>query len=179
MGQNQGHVVYVLDDAYIHMAVAKNLAQHSVWGISQYGFSSATSSIAWPLLLAGAYLLFGPNEIASLLLNLVFATALVWVAYTILRSHKVQPAASLVALLAIVFATPLPPLIFTGLEHSLHALVTMAFVYLAARVIVNQDPAGWSARRSARWNARRLKPQATSTKPAYAGYSTHKEPPKG
>src|SRR6266566_120392 len=88
VGQNQGHVVYVLDDSYIHMAVARNLAQHGVWGISQYGFSSVTSSIAWPLLLAGVYLVFGPNEIAPLLLNLVFATALVWLAYVMLRSHK-------------------------------------------------------------------------------------------
>ena len=36
--QNDGHIIYTLDDSYIHMALAKNLAQHGVWGITRYEF---------------------------------------------------------------------------------------------------------------------------------------------
>jgi hypothetical protein len=50
--RNQGHVVYALDDAYIHMAIAKNFAQHGVWGITQYGFTSSSSSLLYTLLLS-------------------------------------------------------------------------------------------------------------------------------
>src|SRR5438132_223114 len=47
-----GAFTYPLDDAYIHLAVAKNLAAHGVWGVTQHGFTFANSSLAWPLLLA-------------------------------------------------------------------------------------------------------------------------------
>jgi hypothetical protein len=32
--QTNGHFVYSLDDPYIHLAVAKNLARHGVWGVA-------------------------------------------------------------------------------------------------------------------------------------------------
>jgi hypothetical protein len=38
---NQGHFVYGLDDAYIHMSIAKNFALHGVWGVTPYAFSSS------------------------------------------------------------------------------------------------------------------------------------------
>src|SRR5262249_41111202 len=41
---NQGQWVYPPDDTYIHMAIAKNVSNHQVWGITQYSFSSSTSS---------------------------------------------------------------------------------------------------------------------------------------
>src|SRR5579863_5573742 len=65
---DNGHFVYVVDDPYIHMAIAKNLAAHGVWGVTPYQFSSSSSSIIWPLLLSSIYRLFGPHETASLIL---------------------------------------------------------------------------------------------------------------
>lgn len=41
-----GHVLYALDDAYIQMAVGKNLAAHGVWGVTRHEFSGAGSSLA-------------------------------------------------------------------------------------------------------------------------------------
>ena len=35
---NQGHLIYILDDVYIHMAIAKNFVQEGVWGINSSGF---------------------------------------------------------------------------------------------------------------------------------------------
>lgn len=48
---NQGHLVYALDDTYIHMTIAKNFAQHGVWGVTKYSFSSESSSLLWTSLL--------------------------------------------------------------------------------------------------------------------------------
>ena len=38
---NQGHLIYALDDTYIHMAIAKNTVQNGVWGITKYEFSNS------------------------------------------------------------------------------------------------------------------------------------------
>jgi len=75
--QNQGHLVYALDDPYIHMAIAKNFAQHGVWGVTRYEFSSSSSSLLWTVLLSAIYLIFGTNEIAPLVLNVIVATLVV------------------------------------------------------------------------------------------------------
>jgi hypothetical protein len=42
-----GHVSYTLDDAYIHMAMAKHVAQDGVFGITPYEFSASSSSPLW------------------------------------------------------------------------------------------------------------------------------------
>ena len=44
---NQGHFVYPLDDAYIHMAISKHWACDGVFGITKYEFTPATSSPLW------------------------------------------------------------------------------------------------------------------------------------
>ena len=41
---NNGNLVYASDDAYIHMAIAKNVVQHHLWGFTPFGFTSASSS---------------------------------------------------------------------------------------------------------------------------------------
>jgi hypothetical protein len=112
-----GHLVYALDDAYIHMAVARSLARHGVWGVTPYEFTSSTSSLAWPLLLAGTDLLVGVREATPLVLNLIFAGAAVLLADRILRGAPPRLRAG--ALILLVLLTPLPTLVLAGMEHTL------------------------------------------------------------
>ncbi|HEU0109005.1 MAG TPA: hypothetical protein VFT38_22670, partial [Vicinamibacteria bacterium] len=100
--------MYALDDAYIHMAVARSMAQHGVWGVTPYAFTSSTSSLAWPLLLALADLLVGVRDATPLILSLMFAAVSVLLADRLLRGAPSLLRAT--ALIAFVFFTPLPTL---------------------------------------------------------------------
>jgi hypothetical protein len=112
-----GRLVYALDDAYIHMAVARSLARDGVWGVTPYAFTSSTSSLAWPLLLALADLVVGVREATPLVLNLVFAAGSIVLADRLLAGAPALWRAP--ALVAVVFFTPLPTLVLAGMEHTL------------------------------------------------------------
>jgi hypothetical protein len=133
IGRNGGHVVYALDDPYIMMATAKNLAQHGVWGITRYGFTSSSSSILWPLLLALTYVGFGVNELSPLVLNMIAAGLLVGCLYFWLRRYAANGFFVLAALASIICFAPLPALILTGHEHIMHAIFSVCLMYFAAR----------------------------------------------
>jgi hypothetical protein len=138
-----GRLIYALDDPYIHMSVAKNFAEYGVWGVTRYEFSSSTSSMLWPLLLALDYTVFGVNEASAFTLNVLFGTLMLAVAYGFLRvSGLKQPVLMLLALLGVVFFTPLPALAFIGMEHTLHAFVLLLFIVVSAREIAQPRPRG-------------------------------------
>ena len=48
---NAGHLVYTLDDAYIHLALAENI-WNGHYGVNANEFSAPSSSILWPFILA-------------------------------------------------------------------------------------------------------------------------------
>src|SRR2546426_12843516 len=83
--RTDGHFVYPLDDAYIHMAIAKNAAVHHVWGVTRYEFTSSTSSPLWTALLAAVYWIGGVNDVAPLVLNVIFGSLIVLAAYGLMR----------------------------------------------------------------------------------------------
>jgi asparagine N-glycosylation enzyme membrane subunit Stt3 len=71
-----GHFTFPMDDAYIHLAMAKNLAVHGVWGVTRHAFSSTSSSPLWTLLIAACFRVAGVWAPMPLLLNLVISTIL-------------------------------------------------------------------------------------------------------
>lgn len=122
-----GHFAYPLDDTYIGMAIAKNLAFHGIWGVTPYSFSSSDSSILMPLLLAGAYRLVGIGVIAPLVLSWIFGLLSIFVAARIL-ARFVGPKGQTAALIAFVLLPPLFLIGVLGMEHSLHLLLTLLFL---------------------------------------------------
>ncbi len=71
LGLNNGHFAYGLDDAYIHMSIAKNFALHGVWGLTPYGFTSSSSSLLWTLLLSFIFYIIGVNVLVPFMLNII------------------------------------------------------------------------------------------------------------
>ncbi len=128
---NDGRLIYPLDDTYIHMAIAKNFAEYGVWGITRYAFSSSTTSPLYTGILAAVYMLLGHHDIIPLSLNLLFGTVLIIYLYRLFR-QEASPPAALALLLVVSFVTSLPALTLLGMEHLLHLLLTLNFIYLSA-----------------------------------------------
>jgi hypothetical protein len=142
LNQTQGHLTYVNDDPYIHMAMAKNLAEHGVWGVTRYEFSSTSSSPLWTLLLALLFGVFGPAEWLPLALNVLFASGACVLLYLLLRRHGLSPGGQFAAQLGLQFFIPLAALVFCGQEHTLHLLLTIALAHVLARVLT-AGPGRW------------------------------------
>lgn len=142
---NGGHLVYALDDPYIHMAMAKNVALHHVWGVGSTHFTSSSSSLLWTAALALLFAALGVHEAIPFAANVLIGIALLVVAFRhVSREGSHLPHGyQFLVLAAIVFFAPLPGLVFVGQEHILHAMVNLAFVALAASFLAD---GGTSAR---------------------------------
>jgi hypothetical protein len=125
-----GQFVYCLDDAYIHLAIAKHLVQNHVWGVTSHEFASASSSPLWILLLAADFLVQGVNTAIPLLLNVGSAIAALLLAGVLLRRRGLPTPAILAALAGIAFLTALPTLIIEGMEHTLHIALVVGWIAL-------------------------------------------------
>lgn len=133
---NQGHLIYTLDDPYIHMAISKNFAHYGVWGVTQHGFTSTSSSLLWTIVISLIYLIGGVNEIIPFILNIIFTIGALSMVYIILNEFKISKVYILMVLILIIFLTPLPALVFTGMEHIMHIFLVILFIYLSVLILV-------------------------------------------
>jgi hypothetical protein len=136
-----GVISYPVDDAFIHLALAKQIALGSVYGVVPDEFAAASSSIGWPLILAFAIKLAGAKAWLPLALNSLFAVALFFaVDRAVLR---IAPAASTVSrtaiCLVVMLLTPMATLVVLGMEHTAHAAVNIAFITSAVVWLVEAE----------------------------------------
>lgn len=127
-------LVFALDDAYIHLAIAEHLARGEGFSFDGHGISSASSSPLWVALLAACIRVGIPAALAPLLLVSLSGVLLLVVSYTALRRARAGDATITVTLLAEVLLAPLVPVAVTGLEHLLHASLAVALVAWFVRV---------------------------------------------
>src|SRR5579872_520927 len=143
VARNAGSFSYPLDDTFIHMAIGRTLAEHGVYGVTRHGFTAASSSIAWPLLLAAVDRVAGDHLLTPLLLNAAIGVGLV--AYLAGIAGRVAPRSSPLArtmwLVLVVAAIPLPTIALLGMEHTAHILACIAVVTLAAEWLAGDSPA--------------------------------------
>jgi hypothetical protein len=136
-----GHLIYSLDDPYISLSLAWHIA-HGEYGVNAGEAASPSSSILYPLLLVGfawtrwqQWMPAVLNALAALATGTLFATAFCrWGIIT--RDSQLLWGTVLVVALCIAIDTV--AVVFTGLEHSLHAL-TSAFVVLALARALAED----------------------------------------
>ncbi len=146
-----GHFVYPLDDAYIHLSIARTLVETGAWEATPGGGGSASSSPGWTLLIAAADRAFGINELTPLILATGFGVGALLAAYWIARLEGFPAWVAAAMLAAILLAAPLAPLAMTGMEHLCQIFVDLCFLHLAVREAHREAlPETGAARRSSR-----------------------------
>jgi hypothetical protein len=126
--QTRGTIAYPLDDAFINLTLAKNLAFEHVWGITKYSFNSVSTSLLYPFVLGVIYLVSGASLVIPLLVNGVAAIWFVKVLHQWLTRQNISPARQLLILLAVIYLTPLPLLVISGMEYMVELLFTFLFI---------------------------------------------------
>lgn len=124
---------YPLDDTYIHLAVARTLADVGVWGLQGADPAAASSSPVFACLLALVRLLFGEFGFlwAPLWINAIFMGLTVMLWGRILEGHPHR----FIFLGVLSLAIPLPVIGFLGMEHSLQVFITTALLWIASQAI--------------------------------------------
>lgn len=128
-----GVFMYPLDDPFIHMQVARNVALDGTWGINPGEFGSASSSILYTLLLTVLFKICTVQVIIPFLINCVAAIVLLWVVQQWMAKQLVSVAAQTLVLLLAVVLGPLPALVISGMEHVLQLLFCFLFLTDSAR----------------------------------------------
>lgn len=131
--QYTGNVfMYPLDDTFIHIELARNLADHQTWGINPGEFGSASSSILYTLILAISFKLSSNHIIIPFIINCIAALLLIVSVQRWLNKKRIGFVAQVAIFLSIVFFVPLPILIMSGMEHTLQCLFAFLFLFSLA-----------------------------------------------
>jgi hypothetical protein len=130
MSLNEGRFVYTLDDPYIQLTLADRITQ-GTYGINLDEPVAPSSSALWPLLLAP----FGRSialewvplviNVAALFVVIALLDSLLWRGLSDLSRGK-RAAGTLLGALVLALCANQFGLVFTGLEHSLSALLALA-----------------------------------------------------
>lgn len=131
-----GWFVYPLDDCYIHLSVAKNIALNGSWGITPGEFQGVSSSPFYTVLLSTLFKLFGVHLRLPLLINLLAGGGLLLFVDLVLAKADRKMASRLIVLLLILFVGPLGTLSMLSMEHVLHALLAVLFLH---QVVIRLD----------------------------------------
>ena len=128
-----GEFIYPIDDTYIHIKMAKTLAEAGTWGIEPGTRAFCSSSPLWTLVLAACYFAFGWNESLPWFLALLFNLGSVVLICGILRAAGCRFPWCAVLSCAIALAIPVYCTTALGMEHSMHAFFILATLLLLVR----------------------------------------------
>lgn len=144
-----GEPIYGIDDVHIHMAIARNLAQYGIYGVTPFEATHASSSPLWVLLLAAGFVALGPWYWWPGLLAALSSLAVIGIADRYLRAQSAGSegfgdlAGRGFVLCVVVAGASLPSLTLQGMEHPLHAALVLLTVWLGARTIAERSLDHW------------------------------------
>lgn len=141
-----GHLIYSLDDPYITLSLAQHIAQGE-YGVNAGERASPSSSILYPLLLAAfawtAWQTWVPlvvNALAAIGTGVALSVAAVRWGIVAAPQHVARGA---VLITTLCLSVNTVGLVFTGLEHSLHACNSVVVVLGLARALQENRVPVW------------------------------------
>jgi hypothetical protein len=134
----RGTLTYIIDDAYIHLTMARNLAEHGTWGMVPGEFESSSSSPGWVTLIGGLIKLAPAlAEWLPLMVNALACVAILWIFsrrqdVIAVRGRSAWRITAVALLPSVLF---LPGLIQLGMEHSLHTALVLVLLLQLERML--------------------------------------------
>jgi hypothetical protein len=122
-----GVFIYPYDDTFIHLRIADNLIKGS-WGINEKEFASASSSVLYTLILTFSRI-FSHSVTVPFVVNCFAGIAAVFALHLWLKKHQVNYVGQIFVIALVIFFTPLPLLIISGMEHTLQCLFSFLFIF--------------------------------------------------
>ena len=136
----RGTLTYIIDDAYIHLSMARTFATTGTWGVVPGDWESADSSPGWILLLAALIKVVpAVTEWLPFIINGLAALVVVWLVTSrqelvVLRRGSNSPVRYLAVMLlpSVLF---LPELIVLGMEHTVQTALILGLLIAFERLI--------------------------------------------
>jgi len=129
VSKTDGHYIYLIDDAYIHLAMAKNFALYDIWGVTKYQFSSTSSSPLFTYILSVLITFFGNTNQLSLYFNAVFGLGTVYFLNRYFSGIFNNSKKIVIAVLFTLFFSVLHLQVLSGMEHVLHVFLFVLNLY--------------------------------------------------
>jgi hypothetical protein len=144
---NESHFTYTLDDPYIHLAMAENLARGH-YGVNEGEFSAPSSTIMWPLLLT-PFARAAVDHFVPLIINLIVSVGIIFlfgrIVVAALPARETRASGAVLGLLVLllIVGTNVVGLAFTGMEHSLQLFFVAWILYGLAREAASSAVPRW------------------------------------
>lgn len=122
-----GVFMYPYDDTLIHLTLADNLLD-GTWGINRNEFASASSSILYTLILA-LFRSFSKSVMIPFFVNCIAGVLALLSLHLWLKKQSVNFNVQAFIFLLVIFFTPLPLLVVSGMEHTLQCLFSFLFIF--------------------------------------------------
>lgn len=136
--KTDGHYTYPLDDAYIHLAMAKNFALYEVWGMTKYRFSSSSSSPLFTYILSILIKIFGNSDQVSLYFNTVISVGILYLLSEYYAGIFKDVKRTVLTVLFTVFLIVLPLNLLSGMEHILQVFLFVLNIFCFYRYKENK-----------------------------------------
>jgi hypothetical protein len=123
-----GQFIYPIDDAYIHLAIARKFGESGFWSINFNSFDSASSSILYTLLLSSLIKIFGNNIYYPMFLNIVAGYLTTYWIYKYFKYFYSEKELKLGLFLFLPISL-LYVMVILGMEQTIHILLSVMAIY--------------------------------------------------